>query len=189
MGTCARHDTRSAKLFPDLVGGVLHGVARLLGGIASLVSDVGRSIFRLVGEVLGGIAHIIGHVRGGIHRLVLGIRLENTGFLQSWNDLIGHLGGSVDASETDFASSTEIGLLTEDRTVDGSGIILGGDEFQTGLKASTLAWAAHVATAFVFSERLEATISGRYVRVDVELDDQLGTDLDGALDLLERLLE
>jgi outer membrane receptor protein involved in Fe transport len=89
------------------------------------------------------------------------------------------LGVTLDSSTTDFASGAELGTLTADRTVDPAGIFLGGDEFQTGLEARSLAWGAQVAAAFAFSERLEVTLAGRYIHVDVELDDQLGTDLDG----------
>jgi outer membrane receptor protein involved in Fe transport len=89
------------------------------------------------------------------------------------------LGATLDYAKADFGRGTEIGLLTADRTVDPAGIFLGGDDFNTGLATRTLAWGAHVAAAFVFSERLELTMAGRYARVDVELDDQLGTDLDG----------
>jgi outer membrane receptor protein involved in Fe transport len=89
------------------------------------------------------------------------------------------LGVTLDSSTTDFMSGTELGLLTEDRTVDPSGVFLGDDEFRTGLEAQSLAWGAQVAAAFAFSERIEVTLAGRYIHVDVELDDQLGTDLDG----------
>jgi outer membrane receptor protein involved in Fe transport len=89
------------------------------------------------------------------------------------------LGVTLDSSTTDFASATELGVLTEDRTVEPAGIVLGDDDFRTGLEATSLAWGAQVAAAFAFTERLEVTLAGRYIHVDVELDDQLGTDLDG----------
>jgi outer membrane receptor protein involved in Fe transport len=89
------------------------------------------------------------------------------------------VGGDFDIADTDFASSTELGSLTEDRTVDPSGVFLGDDEFRTGLKTETQNLSAFAAAAFGLTDTLQLTLSGRYVTSDVELRDQLGDDLNG----------
>jgi outer membrane receptor protein involved in Fe transport len=89
------------------------------------------------------------------------------------------VGGDIDVASTDFASSTELGELTEDRTVNPSGVFLGDDEFRTGLKTETQTWSAFGAAAFDLTQELQLTLSGRYVASDVELRDQIGDDLNG----------
>lgn len=89
------------------------------------------------------------------------------------------VGGDISLAKADFERGTELGELTEDRTVDPAGIFLGDDEFRTLLDTETQNWSAFAAAAFGLSDTVKLTLSGRYVRTDIEMRDQLGDDLDG----------
>ena len=89
-------------------------------------------------------------------------------------------GASYDQSDTEFGSSAEIGELTEDRSVQGSGILLGGDEFQTGLDAEARYWGVYAGAAFGLTDRLAVELSGRYNTADIDMVDQIGTALTGS---------
>jgi outer membrane receptor protein involved in Fe transport len=88
-------------------------------------------------------------------------------------------GASFDHAEAKFANNAELGLLTADRTVDGSGVFLGDDDFNTGLDTETMSWGGFAAAAFGLTDTLGLTIGGRYARTEIELRDQLGDDLNG----------
>ena len=87
-------------------------------------------------------------------------------------------GASWDGGRADFAFDTELAVLTETRTTVGSGMRLPGSE--VGLRAETGhygVWALrHWTTA---GDRLTWTLQARYNDSGIELDDQLGTALDG----------
>jgi outer membrane receptor protein involved in Fe transport len=89
------------------------------------------------------------------------------------------VGGDVSIANADFERGTELGELTEDRTVNPAGVLLGDDEFNTVLKTETQNWSAFGAAAFGLSDDLTLTVSGRYISTDIEMDDELGDDLDG----------
>ncbi len=87
-------------------------------------------------------------------------------------------GASWDGGRADFAFETELASLTDTRTTIGSGMPLPGAE--VGLRAVTghvgLWGLRHWTTA---GDRLTWTLQARYNDSRVELDDQLGTALDG----------
>ena len=87
-------------------------------------------------------------------------------------------GASWDGGRADFAFETELASLTDTRTTIGSGMLLPGSE--VGLRADTGhagLWALrHWTTA---GDRLTWTLQARYNDSRIELDDQLGTALDG----------
>ena len=87
-------------------------------------------------------------------------------------------GASGDGGRADFDFETELARLTATRTTVGSGVLLPGSE--VGLRAETGhygLWALrHWTTA---GDRLTWTLQARYNDSRIELDDQLGTALDG----------
>ncbi len=87
-------------------------------------------------------------------------------------------GASWDGGRADFAFETELASLTDTRTTIGSGMLLPGSE--VGLRADTGhagLWALrHWTTA---GDRLTWTLQARYNDSRIELDDRLGTALDG----------
>ena len=87
-------------------------------------------------------------------------------------------GASWDGGRADFAFETELASLTASRTTVGNGMLLPGSE--VGLRADTGhagLWALrHWTTA---GDRLTWTLQARYNDSRIELDDQLGTALDG----------
>lgn len=87
-------------------------------------------------------------------------------------------GASWDGGHADFAFETELASLTDSRTTIGSGMLLPGSE--VGLRADTGhagLWALrHWTTA---GDRLTWTLQARYNDSRVELNDRLGTALDG----------
>ena len=87
-------------------------------------------------------------------------------------------GASWDGGRADFGLGTELASLTETRTTIGSGMPLPGSE--VGLRAETGhygLWALrHWTTA---GDRLTWTLQARYNDSRIELNDQLGTALDG----------
>ena len=87
-------------------------------------------------------------------------------------------GASWDGGQADFGFDAELAELTPTRTTAGSGLLLPGSE--VGLRAETGhygVWAMrHWTTG---SDRLTWTLQARYNDSSVELDDRLGTALDG----------
>ena len=87
-------------------------------------------------------------------------------------------GASRDGGRADFDFETELARLTATRTTIGSGMLLPGAE--VGLRAETGhvgLWALRHWT--VSGDRLTWTLQARYNDSRIELDDQLGTALDG----------
>lgn len=91
-------------------------------------------------------------------------------------------GAAYDRSDSDFASTAEIGELTDDRSVEGSGHFVGGPEFNTGLETESRYWGLYAGGAFDLTERLSVEASARYNAADIELIDQIGTALNGKHD-------
>ena len=96
--------------------------------------------------------------------------------------LVGYAG---DFADTGFASNSEVGTLTSDRTVDPSGIFIGehqeapDDQFNTGLLSRSRSHGLYVSDTFSLSERIHLSLSGRYNSTNIRIFDQLGTDLNG----------
>ena len=96
------------------------------------------------------------------------------------------IGASADRADVAFGSSSEIGTLTAERGVDGSGLLTGlygldGDDlFNTGLETANHAFGLYFSDTLSLTERAHVTFSGRYNRARIDIADLLGTSLDGA---------
>ena len=95
------------------------------------------------------------------------------------------MGAFADAADVDFTSHSEVGRLTPERGVAGSGLRagiygLGGDDlFNTDLATGGRALGLFFHETFPVTARLDLTASGRLNTVAVDIDDHLGTSLDG----------
>jgi outer membrane receptor protein involved in Fe transport len=108
-----------------------------------------------------------------------------TGFgLQA--DFTGNLGGrenrftigvALDEADVEFGASTELGALDVTRQAVGGGVFVG--ERFTGLETSTSSRGFYLSNLFAFGERTALTVSGRYNRTHIVLEDMLDDALDG----------
>ena len=95
------------------------------------------------------------------------------------------LGVSADLADVGFTSSSEVGTLTSDRTVTGSGLLAGiygeapDDLFNTGLDTANSAIGLYFTDTFSVTQRTHLTVSGRFNHARIEIADRLGTSLDG----------
>ena len=95
------------------------------------------------------------------------------------------IGVSADLADVGFTSSSEVGTLTPERGVAGSGLLagihgLGGDDlFNTGIETANHAVGLYFSDTLSLTERAHLTVSGRYNRARLDIADQLGTALDG----------
>jgi outer membrane receptor protein involved in Fe transport len=121
--------------------------------------------------------------RGSTHTRSLGALaqvVDRRALLGGTNRLA--LGFSYDGSTTDFATSTELGALTEQRGVDGLGVeIVQGDGSiaPVGVTADTRYWGAFLADSLPLGSRLTAEIGLRYNWARIRLTDRIGTALNG----------
>lgn len=92
------------------------------------------------------------------------------------------IGLSYDSSESDFSTSTELGKLTDKRSVDGLGLFIDqsdGAIAPVGLETRTRFWSVFLSDTLPLGEKLTAEIGLRYNHARVRLIDQLGTALNG----------
>jgi outer membrane receptor protein involved in Fe transport len=92
------------------------------------------------------------------------------------------LGLSYDSSRTRFDTSTELGELTEDRSVEGLGsriVQSDGAIAPVGLIAHTEYWGAFVQDRVPLAPGLSAELGLRWNHARIELADQIGTALNG----------
>ena len=87
------------------------------------------------------------------------------------------IGAAHDVADVEFGASTELGALDATRQAVGGGVFVG--EAFTGLETSTTNTGFYLSNTFTFGERTALTVSGRYNRTHVVLEDQLADDLDG----------
>ena len=101
-------------------------------------------------------------------------------------DFTGDLGGrenrftigvAHDEADVEFGASTELGALDETRQAVAGGVFVG--EAFTGLETSTTSTGFYLSNTFTLGERTALTVSGRYNRTHVVLEDLLDDDLDG----------
>ena len=101
-------------------------------------------------------------------------------------DINGDLGGrdnrltigvAHDESDVEFGASTELGALDETRQAIGGGVFVG--EAFTGLETSTASTGFYFSDTLALGERVALSVSGRYNRTHVVLEDLLDGDLDG----------
>ena len=95
------------------------------------------------------------------------------------------LGASADVADVGFSSNSEVGSLTQDRTVTGSGLFAGifgeapDDLFSTDLDTENQAVGLYFSDTLSISERFHTTISGRFNHARINIFDNLGTSLSG----------
>ena len=95
------------------------------------------------------------------------------------------VGASVDLADVDFASNGEVGALTVDREVTGSGLFAGihgiapDDIFNTELKTENRALGLYFSNTLSLTDRAHLTVSGRFNDASLTIHDQIGTSLDG----------
>lgn len=87
------------------------------------------------------------------------------------------IGATLTQAVVNFEFDTELGSLTEDRGSIGSGIIL--EEPRVRLHASARNWGLYFSDTVSVTEQLALTVSGRYNRSRIQLDDRFGTELNG----------
>ena len=96
------------------------------------------------------------------------------------------IGAFADGADVDFTSSSEVGRLTPERGVAGSGLYagiygLGGDDlFNTDLATGSHNLGLFLHETFPLTDRLDVIASGRFNNVGVDIDDHLGSSLDGS---------
>jgi iron complex outermembrane receptor protein len=110
---------------------------------------------------------------------------KSTGF-----DLQASLGGNLagrenlftiglarDESEVEFASSTELGALDATRLAVPGGVLVG--EAFVGLETASESTGLYLTNTFTLRDDVALTVSGRYNRTSVALEDQIDDDLSG----------
>ncbi len=95
------------------------------------------------------------------------------------------LGASADLSDVAFASNSEVGTLTADRSVAGSGLFAGifgeapDDLFNTSLATDNRALGVYYSDTLSLTDRIHLTVSGRFNHARIDIRDRLGTSLNG----------
>ncbi len=97
------------------------------------------------------------------------------------------IGGSFEYGVTNFGASAELGVIQPNYVVAPSGIFLGpsGDPVSDGpvsLRTTNAYTGLYVLDAFDVSDRLTVSAGGRYNVANIQLQDQLGTALNGGGD-------
>ena len=96
------------------------------------------------------------------------------------------MGASADLADVDFTATSEVGTLTPERAVAGSGLLvsldgLGGDDlFNTAIDTANRALGLYASNTLSVTDRVHLTVSGRYNRARIDIGDRLGTSLDGS---------
>lgn len=106
----------------------------------------------------------------------LGLQADFTGDLGGRANLFS-LGLTHDEADIAFAASTELGALDATRQAIPGGAFVG--EALTELDASVENTGLFLSNVFSFGERTAVTLSGRYNRTQVVLEDQRGDELNG----------
>lgn len=95
------------------------------------------------------------------------------------------VGVSADMADVEFANNSEVGTLTTNRTIKGSGLFAGlygeapDDLFNTDIKTESLAAGIYFHELLSLSERTDLTVSGRYNWFRIDIVDRLGDSLNG----------
>ncbi len=84
------------------------------------------------------------------------------------------VGTSYDVSEINYSANTELGSLTADRGTVGSGVFV--DESKVRLKAGTESVGVFLSDTFSITDKLAATIAGRYNHITVDMQDKYIND-------------
>ncbi len=95
------------------------------------------------------------------------------------------LGASADLSDVAFVSNSEVGTLTADRSVAGSGLFAGifgeapDDLFNTSLTTENRTLGLYYSDTLSLTDRIHVTVSGRFNHARIDIHDRLGTSLNG----------
>ena len=95
------------------------------------------------------------------------------------------VGAAIDLADVDFTFTSEVGTLTDDRGVAGSGLFVGifgqapDDLFNTGLDTENRAFGVYFSDTLSLTDRAHLTVSGRYNDARIQIHDRLGTSLNG----------
>lgn len=94
-------------------------------------------------------------------------------------DLANHfvMGSSVDAGFVKYRNEAQVGTIDTDRSVTGSGIFVGGNEFNTRLRSTNVYVGAYFSDTLSLTNALAATVAGRFNYEVIDLTDELGTEL------------
>jgi iron complex outermembrane receptor protein len=104
------------------------------------------------------------------------LQADFTGTLSGRDNLF-TIGATHDKADVEFGASTELGTLDDTRQAIPGGVFVG--EAFTGLETSTSSTGLYLSNMFSLGERTALTVSGRYNRTHVVLEDQIDDDLDG----------
>jgi len=86
------------------------------------------------------------------------------------------VGAGYDNADVHFGSDTELAALTDDRGTVGSGVLV--DESRVRLHTHSDSVGVYVTDSFSVTERLTATVAGRYNHIDLSLADKYINDPD-----------
>lgn len=95
------------------------------------------------------------------------------------------LGASADLADVAFASDSEVGTLTDERSVTGSGLFAGifgqapDDLFNTSLATDNRTLGVYLSDTLSLTDQVHLTVSGRFNHARIDIIDRLGTRLNG----------
>ena len=95
------------------------------------------------------------------------------------------VGAAADLAAVDFTFNSEVGTLTDDRSVAGSGLFVGilgqapDDLFNTAIDTENRALGLYFSDTLSLSDQAHLTVSGRYNNSRIAIQDRLGTSLTG----------
>ncbi|MCK5355530.1 MAG: TonB-dependent receptor, partial [Methyloprofundus sp.] len=82
------------------------------------------------------------------------------------------VGTSYDLGKAGYSADTELGSLTDERGVDGSGILV--DESKVRLDTTTHSFGLFFSEVFNVTEQLAVNVAGRYNHVEIDMQDRGG---------------
>jgi outer membrane receptor protein involved in Fe transport len=88
-------------------------------------------------------------------------------------------GISTDQGWTRYTTNSELGTLSPDRAVIGSGLYLGGSDYNVSLNTRNAYYGAYLTDTYSLTPHLHWTASGRFNIAEVDLTDRLGAGLNG----------
>ena len=94
-------------------------------------------------------------------------------------------GAAADLAAVDFTFNSEVGTLTDIRSVEGSGLFVGifgqapDDLFNTAIDTENRAFGLYFSDILSLGDRIHLTVSGRYNDARIAILDRLGTSLNG----------
>lgn len=146
-------------------------------GFTPLCEEGGGYVMDVNGDLIDANNSVIGATRNSSATNMRG----KGGSLQTafTGDLFKHennltVGASYDVSDINYSANTELGSLTADRGTVGSGVFI--DESKVRLKAGTETVGVFLTDTFSITDKLAATIAGRYNHITVDMQDQYLND-------------